>query len=340
MIEIDFLRVGEESNSGDAITGRLTRPDTGDYAVFVVDGGFESVGHEIVEFVQTRYNTDVVDLVISTHPDQDHISGLYVVVEELRVAELLLHRPSLYGYTDSDEVKAAEADKLAALARSFGTIVTSPFARQTYLGGALTIAGPTEDFYREQLAEQASTRSKIELAVRKYAHKAAEAIRASLTPIFGEPPETLLTDHGGTTPRNNMSVVTEIQVDDNRILLTGDAGVPALNGAMETLDLIRVYPSDFDVVQMPHHGSRHNVDRDTLDRLLGQKTTIRRGSAVASVAAKADDYPRAEVANAFKRRGYPVFRTAGSNFWWQRGAPARSDYSPATELPWLEENEN
>ncbi len=40
MMEIDFLWVGEESKTGDAIGCRFTHPDTGASVVVLIDGGF------------------------------------------------------------------------------------------------------------------------------------------------------------------------------------------------------------------------------------------------------------------------------------------------------------
>lgn len=76
--ELDFLGVGEESKSGDAIALRFgnlfgTRHEQ---TVVVIDGGFKSTGDSVVEHIRSHFNTGVVDVVISTHPDQDHINGL------------------------------------------------------------------------------------------------------------------------------------------------------------------------------------------------------------------------------------------------------------------------
>jgi hypothetical protein len=69
------------------------------------------------------------------------------------------------------------------------------------------------------------------------------------------------------------------------------------------------------LVQVPHHGSRHNVTPTVLNRWLGDPLpdqTTKRGSAFCSVGKDADTYPRRSVSNAFLRRGYPVISTKGS----------------------------
>lgn len=54
-------------------------------------------------------------------------------------------------------------------------------------------------------------------------------------------------------------------------LLTADAGEPALNGALDYLDSRNFSVSNFKFVQVPHHGSEHNVGPMLLNRMLGPK---------------------------------------------------------------------
>jgi glyoxylase-like metal-dependent hydrolase (beta-lactamase superfamily II) len=98
--EVDFLPVESEngpgSKSGDAITLRFSVPDQSNPVVVVIDAGFQATGDAVVSHIKQYYDTDVVDLMISTHPDADHINGLSVVLEQLRVGELLVHQPRLH----------------------------------------------------------------------------------------------------------------------------------------------------------------------------------------------------------------------------------------------------
>ncbi|WP_314911015.1 MBL fold metallo-hydrolase [Cardiobacterium hominis] len=89
--EIDFLPVGNGDKSGDAIIIRYRLNE--DYKIMVVDGGTKESGEEIVRHIKKYYNTDRVDYLVNTHPDADHASGLEVVLEELQVGEVWVHRP-------------------------------------------------------------------------------------------------------------------------------------------------------------------------------------------------------------------------------------------------------
>lgn len=342
MFEFDFLAVGEKTKTGDAIAMRFTRPDTGTEAVVVIDGGFLESGEKLADLVRTRYGTSTVDLVVCTHPDDDHIKGLFRVIEELDVIRLLIHRPKSYGYTDADDAKATLVEELVALAASKGVIIDdSSFAGTAYFGGAMVIAGPTEDFYREQLRIQAerSKESALSKLSRVAVESAASALR-TVAQLLSDPGETLTDDNGGTSPRNNSSIICDIQVDEKRALFTGDAGVPALDAAADLLDELGRSAKQVDLFDIPHHGSRHNLTRDLVNRLLGFPTALTRGNAVASVGKEALAHPRPSVANALKRRGYRVVVTRGSNICWSSpDAPSRPDYSPAPALEWLDESD-
>ena len=96
--EVDYLPVGEGEKSGDAIAMRWGDLEGGraPQRVIVIDGGTKESGLALVERIDSCYQTDKVDLVICTHCDADHASGLSVVIRELQVGALLMHTPWQY----------------------------------------------------------------------------------------------------------------------------------------------------------------------------------------------------------------------------------------------------
>jgi hypothetical protein len=90
---------------------------------------------------------------------------------------------------------------------------------------------------------------------------------------------------------------------------------------------------------LPHHGSRHNLDRATIERVLGPTTGNRYGAAVASVSEESEN-PSPRVANAAGRRGYDVAVTRGQTFRYAHDAPPRPRWNaPVTILPPLAETD-
>jgi len=340
MYEVDFLPVGEEGQSGDAIGIRFTRPDTGEYAVVIIDAGFQENGEKLVDHVERWYETTNVDIAIVTHPDGDHIGGMGEVVRNLNVGTLCIHRLRNHG---GGSLRAADAvDQLIALAESRGTSIHEPFSGTYAFSGALRILGPDEDWYDELVSDQVEEERTGRRALR--AARSQSAIRAALVRLADRvlsylPPEVPFDDAGGTNPRNNSSAITMLNVDGHRMLFTGDAGVPALDRAWNWLETNGHDASSPNFAQIPHAGSRHNASTELLNRLYGppgQPTATR--PAYVSVASKSKRHPSPRVANAYMRRGFRVYETRGSTIHhFSSDAPDRG-WSTATPLEPLDES--
>ncbi len=334
MYEIDFLPVGDGERSGDAIAMRFTRPDTEALAHVIVDAGFKDDGEALVSHVRRYYKTNSIDLAILTHPDGDHIGGMGAVVRELDVAELWLHH---LGGRGGAGLPAADAvDELIELAQERGTKVSEPFAGVQTFGGALTILGPTVDYYHELVEEQQEAEERVAARHGRFGATVQVLAQRFLTAL---PIEIPFADAGGTSPRNNTSVVTLLTFPEFRVLLTGDAGVPALTLALDHAQGrgLEVFQPNF--VQLPHHGSRHNASSELLDRLLGPTGQAPTRTAIASVVAGAEKHPSPRVANGFMRRGYEVLTTAGNTVCdYGDGATSRPGWVPARPIPPLDES--
>lgn len=335
MYEIDFLPVGDGERSGDAIALRFTRPEVDGQVVVVVDAGFQDDGEALVEHVSRWYGTQYVDLVISTHPDGDHIGGLGIVMRELAVGELWIHRPSLHGHPGNSSADPAE--KLVALAAAQSAPVQEPFAGVGAFGDRLVVAGPTIPFYEQMLDEQTlTTKAAAPSAGRRLAEAATQVARRALDRL---PVETLIDDAGGTNPRNNSTTVLDLQLEGRRFLLTSDAGAPALQGAADTLDALGRSTASITFMQCPHHGSRHNLDRATLDRLLGTAGQGAWRTSCVSVSRDSDN-PAPKITNALMRRGCRVGTTEGRTICYgSADAPSRPGWGPITPLPPRDESE-
>ena len=59
----------------------------------MIDGGFKESAEKLISHINSYYGTNKVDVVVSTHPDMDHTSGLCLVLEKMDVSNLVMHRP-------------------------------------------------------------------------------------------------------------------------------------------------------------------------------------------------------------------------------------------------------
>jgi len=345
--EIDFLSVENEggAKSGDAIAMRFWSQGHGRLVVVVIDAGFKDTGERLIDHIQDRYDTDVVDLAISTHPDTDHLNGLQTVIESLRVTELFIHRPRDHGIDVREYPNIEAIDKLLAAAESRGTAITEPFTGEERFGGLLTVLGPTEAYY-EQLLHESLAAAVSASALAASASRSGLYSNTMADPLtkarFYLPAETLAEDVE-TSARNNTSVITLVEPGVSRWLLTGDAGIPALHAALDRYEVLRgsISGSPFNFVQVPHHGSRHNVSPSLLNRWLGPQDAGYATPTAFISSAKADPkHPSPKVTNAFTRRGAKVVATEGINIWHSQGMPSRADYWPVTPIGPLAEDDD
>ena len=360
--EIDFLAVGDKSDSGDAIAMRFF--NNAHQTVMVVDGGYEDSGEKLAELILGHYKSPAdefvtVDYVVSTHPDKDHIGGLDAILSHprLHVRNLLLHQPWKHGgavwrqindhratrhsVTENLRKSAQAAKALYDKASYLGIqVLREPFAGRYLLSDdrqfLLQILGPTEEYYNELLLQfpdipEYARISKSAREVRSPAVQAENWFADKLLPA----PKTSAT--------NNSSVVLQVVFEGRRFLFTGDAGVLALEQAMGHLSTLASQQVRLCMVQAPHHGSRHNINSSVLDSMVGginggyPRSTV----AVVSCAKEWDlKHPHKTVLNAFARRGVNCYYTNGSNFRWSAGAPKRIGYTKAEHCGFFFEVEN
>jgi beta-lactamase superfamily II metal-dependent hydrolase len=360
--EIDFLPVGEGEKSGDAIALRFGNlfGERQEQFVMVIDGGTQDSGKQLVEHIKKYYKTDRVDLVVSTHPDSDHASGLTVVLNGLKIDRLWMHKPwehasnirSLFQsgrITDTslrETLRGAleNANELERIARQKGIPIDEPFAGEVlpFANIGVQVLGPSRTFYESLLPFFRETPQPRQTGIFERAVTAVlEAVKwiAEIWPI-----ETL-TDPAvdASSAENNTSVILLFRIDDHLILLTADAGVPALEQAAAYAESAGVDLTRCRLIQVPHHGSRRNVGPTILDRILGPKFQRPGNDKTAYVSAAKDGapkHPSRKVANAFQRRGAKerVFATQGGAKCHPHNAPDRG-WSTATPLPFYEQVE-
>lgn len=357
--EVDFLPVGDGEKSGDAIALRfgdlLSEPPQ--QTVVVIDGGFKASGDALVKHIRTYYKTENVDAVIATHPDNDHTSGLEVVLNELNVANLVMHLPwnhtkdTSHLFEDdrvSDEsVKKAlresleTARNLEKLAKQKSIKIIEPFAGVTGFNKIMRVLGPTETFYKNLLPGFRGTQEPRDGFAGAFAQfmKEAKETAKMITEKWGL--ETL-DDTGETSAENNSSAILLFTIGNECLLFTGDAGIPALSDVVGRLQKEGFDLSTIQFVQVPHHGSRRNIGPTLLNALIGAKTAQPTSNKIAFASASPDGapkHPAKKVTNAFLRRGAPVHVTAEQIKRHSKNAPARTGWITSTAIPFYNEVE-
>ena len=281
--EVKFFSVGTETKGGDAIFIRFI-DGSSEWKVVVIDGGYGESGEHIVDYMKSL-DLSTIDLMVNTHPDLDHISGLLTIMDsDIQVTTLVYHRPWHDADLNADMFQDnritdksvnrrlrenfSKAYELEQKAIAKGCHINTPELGDTYFG-CFTILGPTKDLYQQRLlesdktptvldGEQGSTYQKIALKFKSWIDR--------MLPIDWIPNED-------TSAINDTSIVSLLRLQNMNILFTGDAGKRGLNSALDFL--YHILPdTQINLLQLPHHGSRRNVDPYLLKRIAANEYFI------------------------------------------------------------------
>jgi beta-lactamase superfamily II metal-dependent hydrolase len=340
--EIDYIPVGDGDKGGDAIAlrfGNLAGPRN-EQSVVVIDGGFKESGEQLVKHVKNYYGTERLDLVISTHPDADHASGLSVVLENMSVGQLAMHRPwehaaeiknlfksgriTASGLEERLEKSLQNASDLEALANKKGIQIVEPFQGMTGFNNAVLILGPSQDYYEALLANFRSTPEPIKaLGIFAPVQKAAEEVAKRVRDFWHL--DLLDDDDDSTSAENNTSTIILFTSDSHKLLFTGDAGKTALINAIAYAEGLGIPLTGMQFLDVPHHGSKRNLNSKILKRM---------NAATAFISAPPDSekHPAKKVTNALKKHGAKVYVNRSSVLWQHHDAPPRG-WLAATEEP-------
>jgi beta-lactamase superfamily II metal-dependent hydrolase len=293
----------------------------------VVDGGRLDTAQTIVDHIDKYYSGYFINHMVLSHSDNDHACGLIEVLRRYEVKHLWMNRPWLYaseviqhfhgnyglmGLIAEMRDRHPYLVELEKIANEKGTLIHEVFQGAEI--GAFKVLAPTRARYVDLIPdlEKTPTAYRDDSALAKSSgllRSIVEGMKKWLEESWDV--ETLSNNPQPPTSASNESCVVQYGTleDGRNILLTADVGPIGLAEAADyaaQLGLTR--PT---AVQVPHHGSRHNVTPAILDRWLGEKKPLGTnvGSAFCSIGANKPDYPRGQVKNAFMRRGYKVYAT-------------------------------
>lgn len=351
-IEVDFLGV-ETSKSGDAIAIRYRLNEQ--QFVHIVDGGYLDTGDKLVEHVNKYYDGVKIDHVVLTHPDADHANGLRRVLEQCEVGTLWMNRPWLYAdelihrfetYNSVDALRnklrqiycASAALEDIAIAK--GIPIKAPF--QGAAIGGFQVLAPTRARYLDLVVDSNKTPEAVKetafAGLMEGVVKIVKAAKNLIKAAWGDEYFPV----SGTSEENEMSVVQTISVNGKRVLLTGDTGREGLAEAADYADLIGLGLPGIWSFQVPHHGGRHNVNTELLDRWLGPRLDAQPDSytfnAICSSAKADEDHPRKSVVRAMIHRGAHFAATEGGGVCVSTGI-TRANWSSLPQAPYPDEQE-
>jgi beta-lactamase superfamily II metal-dependent hydrolase len=332
-IEVDMLSLGD----ADCIL--VTGWNSGIAQRVLVDGGNKNDAPKVRAFLAQR-RVNYIDHVVCTHPHDDHAGGLVELLTDPKFVfgTFWMHQP--WNHVDPRALEVAlqttSAKRVAKILwdslktqlaiikalRLRGKIAIEPFAGQQI--AFLTVCGPSAAFYKALVAEFTDLNKLAGFEQSMNAHEQQvflEKFRALVTPLNNDGSAL-----GGeaTEPENDSSVVLATRYDNETVLFTADAGVPALEMVRRNYPVLQ----NCNWMQVPHHGSRRNLTEELVAWFRPK---------AAFVSAKGEDgHPRVKLVNAFTRTGTVFYSTHypnGAHLWYRLGfVPARLDYGPATQL--------
>jgi beta-lactamase superfamily II metal-dependent hydrolase len=335
--EIDLLTVGNNSKGGDAIAlrfGKLNQPEP-DQKVVIIDGGYKDTGKKLIELVKNTYKTNTIDLILLTHPDKDHSSGLRELFDddELRIKKLVMHRPWLNDKINTSYFKdkrktenslnkvlqkafyfAFDLSKLA-IEKIGESNISEPKVGSEYLDGVIKILGPTFELYKKSLIKSDKTPEQLGIVAKQKQFSASSEFEYE---NYKEGDEINWYHDETTSPVNETSIVTLFDYSDNKMLLTGDTGKEGLKNASDYAKSKNIDLKNLKVFQVPHHGSRKNISPELLE-LFGANFYF------ISVPPNGDPkHPSRRLINLMNQKGLNIHKTGGKSLHWGTNCPNRN----------------
>lgn len=239
----------------------------------VIDGGPEDTQDAVAErFV----NLEHIDLLVLTHYDEDHITGLLNFLGQLKGKECVIDRvwancASIVDYDDEENVSAYEdayvlSRKLEKLKKS-GLIgewtdnVTTEINRVSVGPFQIDVLSPTEILQEELIKRHREYIEKVGLQDDPDLEENVSFVRVqrdaskSLQELVDDFRQT------NTTFMNKTSIALRIQTEGRSLLLLGDADVNVTTDSLSAIAEVEGAPLNVDLIKMSHHGSKANINR-------------------------------------------------------------------------------
>lgn len=298
---IDFINV----KNADAIIVWLKKNNV-DYVIFI-DGGKAGNSKDVIDHYET-YIKDYVSnptlIIINSHPHSDHLNGLIEVVDYFgnNISYAIYNDPMKYisderkqeileYYGDDPDINHLHEvfDKVKILndqCKKYEINKLEAFSdlNDNY-SGLFKILGPSRKFYKEKVDFFTSVENLNKYDYSKNSNAEINEEEEGLKPC------DIVNAENEASPENLTSTIIEFTDSLNkRYLLTADCGIDSFQSAEDNGFNLN---GGFELAQLPHHGSRRNVNSYWLHRLSPEYYIVS--------AEGTPKHPRRAVINCIKR---------------------------------------
>jgi len=262
-MEIKFLKAG----SGDSILIHNEGKN------ILIDGGNDST-HLIDEYYKIINRTEQIDLLIVTHHDDDHISGILNLFyhielknESPKINTVIFNSPKKI----NSLLKAEDETSHLLSYKQANALENLLFKYNRDINWITSIDNEIDDLLRNKFMEinikifSPSKETLLKYASDKGAYLSSD-YRCDWNSTLEELAKYINDDSQDTSPSNKTSIVIYITVHDKKILLTADVTPDRFD---QIIDIIKGdnETADFDLIKLPHHGSYRSLNSKTLQKI-------------------------------------------------------------------------
>lgn len=317
--ELKALKIGNKK-PGDAICMRwgenLSEQNRKQFVCVVDAGANDSDADKVISCVKNDFGASAIDLLINTHPHDDHLGGFRHLIWSYGVKKVVLQQPwrhkELYAVLKSSAVSGTLSTKeleryhvkdVHKLVWDIGQRekTGAPMPKiESWCGGQMVQAGgmyitvlsPLNPFYVQHFKGISG-------------YKEGQITETQFSSLEE------LTDAGDASCIHHCCYVLALSRKDSKnvsVLLTGDATVLAQTEALKSAQATGLAFDALKIFQIPHHGGDRNSRMSVLSKVLKQVPSSDRRFAFASVPKESDgSHPSKIVVDAIEGRGWTCF---------------------------------
>ena len=253
-----------------------------DLIVFI-DGGYTQDGKNAIQlyqnYIQPYVPSNVERVIINTHLHQDHLEGLSEILTHFGkgITAIYFNNPRKYfeqsKFVLLEEVNRAfgntskaikqiyeslhDVDNFSTLSRRLGVPCFPAFSSSSLGHNYFSFLGPSEEFYVSKLAYFSDAASLIKIATANIPESIVNEV------VEGRNPCEVVDEVNDDSAENITSILTQfVDSSNRRWLFTSDAGVDSFEDSRARGFNL----SNFHFVQLPHHGSRRNMNTNWVVR--------------------------------------------------------------------------